>query len=189
MNQIRKALDMYSKLSDKNWLSFASMLKKKIVVKKILLLKEGQIENNLSFIEEGIIRFYIPKGEKEDLTFGFTFTNSFVSGYDSFITQEPSVYNLEALTPCILWSINYKDLQEIYKKTDVGNTIGRLAAEGLFLQKAKRELSLLNETATQRYLRLLKEEPHFIKHIPQKYIASFIGITPQALSRIRRDIS
>ena len=51
MNQIRKALDMYSKLSDKNWLSFASMLKKKIVVKKTLLLKEGQIENNLSFIE------------------------------------------------------------------------------------------------------------------------------------------
>ena len=77
----------------------------------------------------------------------------------------------------------------IYSKTAVGNVIGRKAAESLFLEKAKRELALLNDSAEQRYLNLFTEQPELILQIPLKYIASYIGITPQALSRIRRRIS
>lgn len=80
-------------------------------------------------------------------------------------------------------------MQEIYKETQIGNTIGRQASEELFLKKSQRELSLLNETAEQRYLKLFSEQPELIKEIPLKYIASYIGITPQALSRIRKRIS
>ena len=71
----------------------------------------------------------------------------------------------------------------------MGNKIGRHASEDLYLKKAKRELSLLNDTAEQRYLNLFTEQPHMLKHIPLKYIASYIGITPQALSRIRKRIT
>ncbi|HEY0749771.1 MAG TPA: hypothetical protein VGD26_01370 [Chitinophagaceae bacterium] len=67
--------------------------------------------------------------------------------------------------------------------------IGRKASEDLFLKKSKRELSLLNDTAEERYLKLFSEQLHLIKQIPLKYIASYIGITPQALSRIRKRIS
>lgn len=188
MNLVRNALEKYVLLSEDEWLFFSSKLTKQDYPKKTLLLKKGQLENQLSFIEKGILRFYIPN-EIDDLTFSFSFSNDFTSAYDSFITQQPSTYNIETLTDTTLWSITYKDLQEVYKTTDAGNTIGRLAAEGLFLRKAMRELSLLNETATERYLKLIKQDPHLLQYIPQKYIASFIGITPQALSRIRKRIS
>ena len=83
----------------------------------------------------------------------------------------------------------YNDLQKIYDETEIGNKIGRLASEDLFLKKSKRELSLLTETAEQRYLNLFSEQLHLLKQVPLKYIASYIGITPQSLSRIRKRIT
>ena len=74
-------------------------------------------------------------------------------------------------------------------KIKIGNTLGRLSSERLFLIKSKREQSLLNETAEERYLNLFKERPNLIQQIPLKYIASYIGVTAQALSRIRKRIS
>ncbi|KFF13632.1 Crp/Fnr family transcriptional regulator [Flavobacterium hydatis] len=188
MNGIRKHLERFVTLTDHDWEIFSSKLIKREFSKKSILLKVGQNEKYLSFIEQGIVRFYIPT-ELNDITFGFAFDNNFVSAYDFFLTQEPSNYQLETITNTILWSLNYDDLQEIYAKTDVGNKIGRLASEDLFLKKSKRELSLLTESAERRYLNLFKEQPHLLKLIPLKYIASYIGITPQALSRIRKRIS
>ena len=86
-------------------------------------------------------------------------------------------------------SITYQDLQEVYKTTKIGNLIGRLTAERLFLVKSKREQNLLNCTAEERYLNLFKDYPEVIKLIPLKYISSYIGVTPQGLSRIRKRIT
>lgn len=187
MEQIRKYFEKTFKLTDRDWQIFSSKLTRQEFPKKHILLKAGQIENYLSFIETGIIRFYIPK-EENDLTFTFVFGNNFVSGYDSFLTRTQSTYHIETLTKTILWRLTYNDLQAIYNETEIGNVIGRQASEELFLKKSKRELSLLNETAEQRYRNLFTEQPHLIQNIPLKYIASYIGVTPQALSRIRKRI-
>ncbi|WP_293946958.1 MULTISPECIES: Crp/Fnr family transcriptional regulator [unclassified Sphingobacterium] len=188
MEQIRKYFEQTIQLTDKDWVFFSSKLIRQEFPKKQLLLKIGQTENYLSFIETGIIRFYIPKDENE-LTFDFVFDNDFMSGYSSFLTQTPATYQIEALTNTTLWRLTYKDLQAVYNETEIGNIIGRQASESLFIEKAKRELSLLNDTAEQRYLNLFTEQPKLIKQIPLKYIASYIGITPQALSRIRKRIT
>lgn len=153
-----------------------------------MLLNKGEVENHLSFVEKGIVRLYIPQ-EDGDLTFGFVFGGAFVSAYDSFITQTPAEYVVETITDTVLWQLNYKDLQEVYASSAIGNLIGRKASEELFLKKSKRELSLLRDSAEQRYLNLFEERPELIRQIPLKYIASYIGITPQALSRIRKRIS
>lgn len=188
MQKIREYFEQITPLSEQEWQLFASKLIRREYPKKTLLLKLGQKENYLSFIETGVVRFFIPK-EENDLTFGFSFANAFVSAYDYFLTQTPSTYQLETLTNAILWRISYQDLQTIYQETIVGNMIGRFASEDLFLKKSKRELSLLSDTAEQRYLKLFTEQPHLIQQIPLKYLSSYIGITPQALSRIRRRIS
>lgn len=112
-----------------------------------------------------------------------------MSAYDSFLTQAPSTYQTETLTETTLWRLTFDDLQDIYKRTEIGHTIGRITAENLFLTKSQREQSLLNETAEERYLKLFTDQPHLIREIPLKYLASYIGITPQALSRIRKRIS
>ncbi|HEX8549425.1 MAG TPA: Crp/Fnr family transcriptional regulator [Cytophagaceae bacterium] len=188
MEKIRKHFESHTKLSDKDWQIFSSKLNRHKFPKNHLLLKAGQTERYLSFVETGIVRYFIPKADT-DLTFGFVFADNFVSAYDSFLTQQPCAYHLQAMTELTLWRLAYDDLQDIYRETEIGNTIGRLASEDLFLKKSRRELSLLHETAEERYLKLFDEQPHLIQQIPLKYLASYIGITPQALSRIRRRIT
>lgn len=190
MDNFRKYIETIADVDEKDWLVFSSRLKKRVFTKKSTFLSKGQIENNISFIEKGEVRLFIPKKlEEKEITFGFSFQGEFVSAYDSFLTQTPSLYQLETLVDTVLWSISYQDLQEVYKTTKIGNTIGRFIAEKLFLLKSKREQSFLNDTPEQLYLNLFKERPNVIKQIPLKYIASYIGVTPQALSRIRKRIS
>jgi CRP-like cAMP-binding protein len=190
MINIREYIEKIVVISDKDWQLFSSKLENRVFKKRSKILDVGETENYISFIESGIARFLIPKEEEDkDITFGFCFKNEFISAYDSFLTRKPSLYQLEALTNISMWSISYQDLQEVYEKTAIGNLIGRLSSERLFLIKSKREQSLLNESAEQRYLNLFTERPNLIKEIPLKYIASYIGVTPQALSRIRKRIS
>ncbi len=189
MEEIRKYIhnNIYP-INNADWDFFASRLHKETLKKKSNIITTGDVEHYLSFITKGIVRFYLPTEEYE-LTFGFSFENEFVTAYDSFITQSPSCYTIETLTNTTLWKISFQDLQEVYKKTESGNLIGRTMAENMFLIKSKREISLLNKTAEERYLDLFLERPKLFKHIPLKHIASYIGITPQALSRIRKRIS
>lgn len=188
MEQIRQLFEKTSTLTDQKWQVFSSRLVMQKYPRKHLLLKTGQIENYLSFVEKGIIRYYIP-GDQNDLTFDFSFEKDFVSAYSSFLTRTPAKFCIETLTATTLWSLSYDNLQQIYNETSVCNKIGRHAAESLFQRKSERELSLLNDTAEQRYLNLFSEQSNLIQKIPLKYIASYIGITPQALSRIRKRIS
>jgi CRP-like cAMP-binding protein len=188
MDQIRSYFEKTIKMSDSDWNVFSSKLKRSEHKKRTTLLAVGEVENHLNFIETGSIRMFIPK-EENDLTFAFCFRGQFMSAYDSFISRAPSNYETETITDTVLWSITFDDLQEIYKDTDCGQIIGRKTAENLFLLKVKREQSLLNESAEERYLKLFIEQPQLIKEIPLKFLASYIGITPQALSRIRKRIS
>ena len=188
MNEIRKYIDNTFPMNDSDWNFFSSKLKKVELKKNTALLKIGKVENYLYYVSKGIIRLYIPRIEN-DLTFGFLFDNEFVTAYDSLLTQSPSEYQIETLTETILWKISNKDLQEVYERTSSGNVIGRKMAENMFLIKSKRELSLLSKTAEERYLDLFSERPKLLQQIPLKYIASYIGVTPQALSRIRKRIT
>lgn len=188
MQAIRDYLEKIAPLPDDDWDLFASGLERKAYPKKHLLLKAGQTEHYLSFIEKGIVRFYMPK-EAQDLTFSFCFQGEFVSAYDSFLTRSAADYHIGTLTATTLWRLSYDHLQNIYDKTTAGQQIGRLVAERLFLKKSKREMIFLNLPAEARYTQLFEEQPAIIRQIPLKYIASYIGVTPQALSRIRKRIS
>ena len=187
MQQIKAYLDQIATISQSDWDFFMSKLQRRIIPKKSVFLKVNEIENHISFIETGVVRLFIPKDNPEkEITFGFSFKDQFISAYDSFLTQTPSAYQLQALTETTILSITYDDLQSVYNTTQIGNLIGRLTAERLFLIKSKREQNLLNLSAEERYIKLFKERPELIKVIPLKYISSYIGVTAQALSRIRK---
>lgn len=188
MDKIKELFKMMVNISEEDWILFSSRLERVELPKKALFLSIGEIENYLYFIEEGSARYFIPK-EENDVTFGFRFENHFVSGYDSFLTRTPSEYQLETLSKTIMWRISYADLQYVYEVSTIGNKIGRITAEQTFLIKSAREISLLNQTAEERYLALFEKRPNVIKEVPLKHIASYIGVTPQALSRIRKRIS
>jgi CRP-like cAMP-binding protein len=189
LQQIKAYLDQIATISNSDWEFFMSKLQPRVIKKKAVFLKLNEIENHISFVESGVVRLFIPKENPEkEITFGFSFKDQFISAYDSFLTRKPSAYELQALTETTLLSITYDDLQEVYQKTQIGNLIGRLTAERLFLIKSKREQNLLNLPAEELYMKLFKERPKLIKEIPLKYISSYIGVTAQALSRIRKRI-
>ena len=188
MEIVRQVLNRIHPIDDKEWNYFKEKFKEKFVAPKTFLLTKGQIEKSVYFIKEGILRAWFEKADNE-LTFDFAFENNFYSAYSSFITQTPCQYNVESITGMVIWEISRDDLQDIYKNLSFGQLFGRYAAEDLFVLKCKKEFSLLFKSAEERYKDLFLEEPRLIKEIPLKYIASYIGVTPQALSRIRKRIS
>ncbi|MCT4582069.1 MAG: Crp/Fnr family transcriptional regulator [Flavobacteriales bacterium] len=187
MDELKQYIETLYPISNHEWELFSSKLQKIKLPKNTTITAKGKTEKYLYFVAEGIIRFFIPT-EDLAITFGFVFKNEFATAYDSLITQIPSTYSIETLSESILWRISYKDLQLIYRTTECGNSIGRKMAEKMFLIKSQREHDLLTKTAEERYLNLFTQRPNLIREIPLKYIASYIGVTPQALSRIRKRI-
>lgn len=188
MGYIRAYYEQITDLQESEWEFIAQYFQRKVYSKNEIITRQGDVESFLSFIESGFVRFYIPDDEY-GFTFGFSFEKEFTCAYDSFLTQMPSEYEMQALTETVVWQISYADLQKVYAHTRVGNHLGRFASEKLFLAKSKRELALLKYTAKERYLNLFREQPQVLQRVPLKYIASYIGVTPQALSRIRRQIN
>ncbi len=184
---IRQALETLHTIPDSDWEVMEALFHKKNYAKNEHILTVGEIENYLYFIERGILRSYVNRKDSE-VTLEFSFQETLFSSYDSFLLRAPSLINVQAITAASLWRINYDDLQKIYSETQSGNLIGRMAAEMLSIEKSNRELDLLTKPAEQRYLELFENQPQLVQRIPLKYIASYIGITPQALSRIRRRI-
>ncbi len=184
MDKLKEILQSKVTLTETDWQFLASKLQEHQFSKKEILTPKGTVENRVFFILEGVFIIYLELPEK-DVTVGFGFPNEFISSYSSFLTRLPSEGVVQSLTHCKALSITHNDLLEVYKNTASGESIGRVFAEEFFRYKSKRELSFLKESPTQRYLNLFKEQPHLIREIPQVYLASYIGITPQALSRIR----
>lgn len=184
---IRETLETLYPISDSDWAVMEKLFHKKEYARNELILKAGEVENYLYYIEQGVLRSYVERKDSE-VTLEFSFQKTIFSSYDSFLLQTPSLINVQAIVPALLWRINYDDLQKIYSQTISGNLIGRIAAEMLYLEKSTRELDLLTKPAEQRYLELFEHQCKLIQRIPLKYIASYIGITPQALSRIRKRI-
>jgi len=188
MERLKNYLESINQVEDADWAFLCSKLEPFAFEKREITLKMGAVENYLYFLTDGVIRYYLPKDEN-DVTFGFGFEDGLASGYDSFITQGPSNFQMETLAPTQGWRISHARLMEVYQHTKVGCTLGRLIAETLIVNSIKREISLLNTSAEERYQSLFIERPKFLKEIPLKYLASYIGVTPQALSRIRKRIS
>jgi CRP-like cAMP-binding protein len=153
-----------------------------------MLLQKGQTDNYLSFLKSGLIRFFVLKDAKES-TFDFIFPNSFYCHYDSFYNRKQTHFSSETLTDCEIFRIHFDDLTSLFKTCEYAKDLSRIAVEKLLEKKVKRELSLLTDSPKERYLKLLQEQPKLLQNIPQKYLATYLGIVPETLSRIRKRIS
>lgn len=188
MSAFRKTLEQIHPISDSEWIKFDEAIKKQEIPKNGFLLRSGSVEDYIYYIEKGILRAWIEKGEGE-VTVEFSFENTIFSSYISFLTRTPSVFNIQAITDSVIQKIHYDDLQRLYTETSSGNLIGRVATEFQYIEKGKREISFLTQSASERYYALFSEQPELIQNIPLKQIASYVGVTPEALSRIRKRFS
>lgn len=153
-----------------------------------IILQAGKTENYVSFVLEGAAGLFFKKGI-EDICCGFVFNDQYLSVYDSFCLRIPSQMYTLALEDTVLASISFPNLQMIYQNTPDGERFGRMIAEQLLFKTQHRLFSFLSQSAEERYLSLLMQKPEVLLKIKQKYIASYLGITPVSLSRLRNKIA
>lgn len=188
MPSIKETFDKIFPLSDEEMDSFISLTRQREFDEGDVILREGQVENYLSFIESGIIRTFFPKNGKEHhIDFGFP--GQFCSSYTSFISREPSKSVSVALEPCVLRSISYENLQMLYDKSKNGERLGRLSAEALYKERVMHEVSLMLETPEERFNYLMENKKEWVRNIPQKYLASYLNITPETFSRLKAKVT
>lgn len=183
--QIIDSVKSIVKINETEEAAFTSILSVKTFKKKEFLLQEGRICNKIFFINSGCMRaFYNVEGIEN--TVQFFFANSWYTDYESFLTGQPTVENMQALEPCEVVLFSKVDLYKIYNDYPIFERLGRMQAENAFLSLSKLNKMLSNEEPEERYLNLLKRRPELVDKIPQHYIASYLGIKPESLSRIRK---
>lgn len=166
------------------WERFSHLFKRHEVSVKTTLLLEGEISKAAYLVEKGCIRSWFNNNGK-DITFQFFFEGEAVTSIESFKMNQPSMFNLETIEPCVIKSISKKDFNYvlnnslILKKETEELTLQRL----LFYQKLF--LSRIKNNPQKRYEELLNQRPEILQRVPQHYIASYLGITSVSLSRIR----
>lgn len=164
------------------------LFKEKPVKKGEFFLAEGQVCKYVGFLIRGVMRYYI-NHNGEDKTYAFAQEGNFVCNNESFIPQTPSTKIIQALEDCELLQISYNDLQIFYKSVKGGERFGRLVIEQVFIQTLQDLSSFYTDTPEDRYEKFLTQHPNLQQRIPQYYIASYVGVQPQSLSRIRKRIS
>lgn len=166
------------------WNEFNHLFKRLEAPAKTILLQEGEVSRTMFFIEKGCLRTWI-NNDGKDITTQFFFEGDSVSSIESFRTNQPSLYSIESLEPCILQTISQKDFQIIIESSP---ELKKELEEHLFMRLFQSQqilYSFLKNNPQKRYEELLKKHPHIIQRIPQHYIASYLGITSVSLSRIR----
>ncbi|SFE04581.1 cAMP-binding domain of CRP or a regulatory subunit of cAMP-dependent protein kinases [Chitinophaga sp. CF118] len=184
---VKNALLQLDRLAAGSWHLFEPLLQEVHFDTGDYLAHSGRISTAIYFITSGIVRVFATNADKE-VSLDFAFAGQFSTAYASFITQTPSAVSLQAITPVTGFAFYYDDLQALYRKDHQVERTGRLLAEYQYLRKYHRELSFLQYSAQERYLQLLNEHPQIVQQIPVKYIASYLGIEPESLSRIRKNL-
>ena len=151
-------------------------------------MEEGRVCKLAGFVAKGLLRYYI-NHEREEKTYDFSQENQFVCNYESFLPQVPSSKNIQALEDSIIFVISHADLQLFYSNVRGGERFGRVAIEAVFVKLLQDISSLYSDTPELRYERFLKNHADLQQRISQYHIASFVGVKPQSLSRIRKRIS
>jgi CRP-like cAMP-binding protein len=186
--QMRAELSRYCDIPEVELQRAAGMSKLLRVKKNHHFINIGEIPDKMGYILTGIFRVYYITEEGVDRTLVFRNENNFLSAFSAFLEGTPSWYAIQALEDSVLSCITLQDYNRLMENNSCWNTLTRKYVEQLFIEKEKRERGFLSEDAATRYLTFLQRYPGIEERIPQYYIASYLGITPVALSRTRKKL-
>ena len=163
-----------------------NLFEKDLVLKRNEFLKvAGTLDTNIYFIEEGSLRIYIEQeGEEQIIRFGYQ--NDLIVALDSFLTDQPSDFYIQAIKKTAVKIISKKAFFEFIQESEANLKLWNAILENLVLQQMEREKDLLIASVNERYSRVLKRSPKLFQEIPHKYIANYLRMTPETLSRLKK---
>lgn len=182
---LQKYITQFISFSEEEWQMHQAMLTRRFLKRGEFLLRAGEVCDHITFINKGVFRTYMIIDD-EEMTSNFAFEGNYVTEYTSFVSRQPTTDYIVAMEDAEILQLEYNQLQAGYDKAPVWQKFGRLMAEYVLTFISSRNKSLLFNTPEERYLKLMKERPKVIERIPQHYIASYLGIKPESLSRIRK---
>ena len=184
MDEVRNAIGRYVELTEEEWGQVLGCWQERTFPKGAVITATGQVECWFSIVKEGAQRIYF-ENDGQEACIGFAYGGSWSGIFDSFVTQAPSRFVLQAVTPSVLLSIEHADLERLYRRVPKMERFGRLMLEEVFVRRAVREVEQLTMTALERYDRLIDRSPHLLQMVHQKDIASYLGMSAETFSRLR----
>ena len=187
--QYKKFLQQECKLSEKEWIIVQEYFKPEPFLKNEYFLKQGNVCRKLAFIADGIMRYCMFHEDGTEATCFFMCSGDFVGDPESFFPQIPSKMNIQALTDCRLITLSPENMKKLFQHVERAKEITAAIDHYVMNKMLYQRTFLLNLDAAVRYREFMKEFPHILQQIPLSYIANFLGITQQSLSRLRKQIS
>ena len=188
MNSIKKYLQQFPHFTPSSYEIALPYLVEKNIKAGDFLLQHGKICNQIAFIEKGLFRlFYLNDGK--EITTCFCKENTITCSYQSLLTRQPSDMAIQAIEDSKVICFSHEALQKLYEKDLFWQQVGRLAAENEFITAECYSRFLNDLSAKERYLQILETDPELLQRVPLNYLASYLQITPETLSRIRKKIS
>lgn len=189
MDKFKQFLQTISPITNQEFADTLHFFTRQKLRKGDFFVAQDQVCRQVAFVEKGTLRVYYLNDKAEETTSCFCTENNFTTSYKSFILQQPSHLIIQAIEDLQLLVIDHHNLQKLYAQSAVWQTIGRAIAEREYLVMEQYASVLSNETAREKYLRLLKEQPGVIQKANVEHIASYLGVTRRTLSRIRKEIA
>lgn len=185
MNELEIYLKRLIHLTESEMELFTSLFSEIYLKKSDYFAKEGEFSTKLAFVSKGVLRAFFRNNLGREYNKTFFTPSSFVAAYSSITSKQKNLINIQCLTDCTLFVADFKQLTSLYKEYPKFESLARILAEYKFAIKEKREIELVTLEASERYKIFKEEHPNLESLINQYHIASYLGITPTQLSRIR----
>ncbi len=187
MHPFKEFLQAYVSLSEEDWLEIEAKILREVVDKDVLILTEGSVCRHLYFLETGLLRFFRLK-DGEEITKFFTLEPYLFTSQKSFSDRVPAAESIQAIEESIIWKMTYEDATALLKLSPWNTFIRKIVQEVQYYTE-QLLIDMQSETAEDRYKSMLQHSPQLVQRIPLKYLASYLGIAPQSLSRIRKSLT
>lgn len=169
--------------------TFSTLLGEKTFNKKDIVFSNEQVQTEIGFITNGLVRAFFVDKDGNEKTMRFHFENAFVTHYAAFITQQPSKFTYTCLEPTTIVTLSYDNMHLAYKTLPSIQKYGRLMAEEIIKMQQYRIESFLFLTAEERYLDFTKQNPNLFNRVSLSHLSSYLGIERQTLTRIRQKLA
>ncbi len=184
-NKIYERVNLVSPVPKEIWAQAGNLYSIRNLGYGDFFVKQDSMATEIAFVFSGVLREYYLTDAGNEYIKSFNFPGEFTGSYFDLLSGQPSTCNIRAITDCKLAVAKFSEFSALFQTDIVWERLGRKFAENLFLKKARREYELLAFDAEKRYESMKKMYPNIEDSVPQYHIASYLGITPVSLSRIR----